>query len=169
MHIPLLPGDDFAKAMHSTILTDLGQTYASPNILTDVGLLQHFTSRFDDLADEILPTVGSVLLGPALTKYDPSDTSNGPLQAHSSVLANNYLCQVPKRRSWSSLLIAILVSDLVFLQALWMIFTFGLGFALTRRGPSINFCEGCQQGEASDSREDRYVKVPVSTHESSEG
>jgi hypothetical protein len=45
----------------------------------------------------------------------------GDLVINKSVIASQYLCQLPKLKSNGSLFIAVLVADLVMLQALWIV------------------------------------------------
>ncbi len=62
--------------------------------------------------------------GPANDSYDALKDQTGPLQISAAVISTKYLCQVPKRKSTGTILVSILVADLVFMQALWKIFTF---------------------------------------------
>jgi hypothetical protein len=74
---------------------DLGQVSATPDILSDTELLQYFTQG----------------------GFKASPGNDALLGVKSSVLATNYLCQVPRRKPGGSLIIAILVADLVLLRA----------------------------------------------------
>ena len=50
-----------------------------------------------------------------------------------AVIATQYFCQIPRLKSTGSLLIAIIVADLVFLQVLWKVLNLAVTFGLTRR------------------------------------
>jgi hypothetical protein len=129
-----LQADFMSKAFLSTMWTDLGQVSATPNILADPELLQHFTKRnsVTNLNKE-LPD----------GEYDPSPENDALLGVRPSVLATNYLCQVPRRKPWGSLIIAILVADLVLLRALWTVVGFVSTYFVKRRDPLANTCETC--------------------------
>jgi hypothetical protein len=47
------------------------------------------------------------------------------------------------------MLVSVIVADLVFLQALWLIVTFLTTFFLERRHPQANYCDGCTKILAS--------------------
>lgn len=146
-----------AKSLESTILTDLGQQSAQPNILSDAELLQHFTANFSQMTEwaalnrEPLlnlnitgKTINSeYLVGPAIQDYNTLKDTTGPLGVRPSTFALNYLCSVPQRKSTGSLLISLTVADLVFLQTVWLLFTFAICFIMRRRDPTTDHCEGC--------------------------
>ena len=73
-----------------------------------------------------------------------------------ATIITQYLCQVPKLKSVGSMIVSIIVADLVFLQALWLIVTFLITFFLERRHPQANYCDGCTKilalghGEATE-------------------
>lgn len=134
-----IQGDSLAKSTYSTILTDLGQISSKTNILADANLLQHFTSNFS-LA---LKHVANAIPGPATQDYDTLKATTGPLGTTPSVISTNYICQVPRLKSAGNIFVAVLVADLVFLQAIWKIFTLSTGFFLLRKKPGVNHCEGC--------------------------
>jgi hypothetical protein len=58
-------------------------------------------------------------------------------------IASSYLYQIPVLKPAGSLIVSILVADLVFLQALWMVFTRTVGFGTTRQHPDSQYCVGC--------------------------
>jgi hypothetical protein len=131
--------DSLAKSIYSTILTDFGQASSTPNILTDGDTLQYFTSNFS-LA---LQHIANAAPGPATQDYDTLKATTGPLGMTPSVISTNYICQVPQLKSGGNLFLAVLVADLVFLQALWKIFTLATDWLLLRKRPSANQCQGC--------------------------
>jgi hypothetical protein len=132
--------DRLAKSFESTILTDLGQVKAKPNVLIDAELLQRYTSEFarwDSLRDPYWRGT------PARADFQTLRHTTGPLVVRPSTLAINYLCQIPKRKPVADLLISVLVADLVFLQALWLLFTLGIGYWLKSRDERSEYCLGC--------------------------
>lgn len=151
--------DMLAKSFESTILTDLGQVNAKPNVLVDPELLQQYTSKFATWAgigDDIWHGV------PAIDNYESLRHTTGPLAVNPSTLAINYLCQIPKRKPLADLIISVLVANLVFLQALWLIFTFGMGYWLKRKDERSEYCIGCvgRMGHVQEASEPaRYQKV----------
>lgn len=125
-----IEADNLAKALESTILTDLGQQDAHPNILADADLIQHFSSNFSMITDVAQvgwwPTLDlnktgktlddEYLVGPAIQDYNTLKDTTGPLGVRPSVFAMNYLCSVPQRKSTQSLLISLTIADLVSLR-----------------------------------------------------
>ena len=115
-----LASDSLAKSFYSTIMTDLGQTTATPNILLNKTALQYFTQNFTTMQLSFINAVP----GPANDSYDALKDQTGRLNNSAAVVMTKYLCQVPKRKSTGTLFVSILVADLVFMQALWKIYYF---------------------------------------------
>jgi hypothetical protein len=137
--------DSFAKVFYTSILADLGQI-SNDNILANGALLEHFTSNITNMAGSNGPdTVESKWLkaGPARHSYEEIKNITGPLQITDSVIYTQYLCLVPELRSTGSLLVAILIADLVFLQALWKVLNWITVGLLEHSDPQARFCEGC--------------------------
>jgi hypothetical protein len=159
-----IPADSLVKSFYSTILTDLGQIGSpSPNILTNSTTLQHFTANFSMILDPNKENVANARPGPALQDYDTLKSQTGPLGTTPSVIFSKYLCQVPTRKSAGSLFVSILVADLVFLQALWYIFTFLTETFLLQkmvRGPEVNYCEGCLKSRGMESHGLTEIAMP---------
>lgn len=126
-----LAADSLAKSFYSTILIDLGQTTATPNILTNATALQYFSQNITYMQRQIV----NAIPGPANDSYEALKDQMGPLSMYAAVISTKYLCEVPKRKSSGTLFVSILVADLVFLQALWKIFTLCTGAWLTHRDP----------------------------------
>ncbi|KIY03723.1 uncharacterized protein Z520_00414 [Fonsecaea multimorphosa CBS 102226] len=126
-----IASDSLAKAFYSTIMTDLGQVTAVPNILTDATALQYFSRNITAMQKSTL----NAIPGPADDSYDALKDQTGPLGTSASVISTKYLCQVPKRKSAGTLVLSILVADLVFLQALWKVFTLCTDAWLTHKNP----------------------------------
>jgi hypothetical protein len=127
--------DRFAKLLYSLILSDLGQSIPS-NILAHPSLLMDFVNLtetddgwyFYDISDYLHLTQTTGLDIPPV---------------YPATILTSYLCQVPVRKSISSLIISILVADLVFLQALWKTLNWVVTFGLERRHPDARYCIGC--------------------------
>ncbi len=126
-----LASDGLAKSFYSTIMTDLGQTTATPNILLNATVLQYFTQNFTYMQKDIVNAVP----GPAKDSYEALKDQTGALNASAAVISTKYLCQVPKRKSTGTLFVSILVADLVFMQALWKILNLCSEAWLTHKDP----------------------------------
>lgn len=155
-----LASDSLAKSFYSTIMTDLGQTTATPNILLNETALQYFTQNFTTMQSFFINAVP----GPANDSYDALKYQTGPLNNSVAVISTKYLCQVPRRKSTGTLFVSILVADLVFMQALWKIYNFLTVIWLVHKDPKgkrepysgrdllmeltliiANHCPGCEQ------------------------
>lgn len=146
-----IPADSLAKSLYSTILTDLGQMHSSsPNILVEPRLLEYFTRNFSYIGknnpayDNVVPDVFL-----ASESYDPSNATE-QLGAPLSTFSTSYLCSVPQLKSTSSLFMAILIADLVFLQALWRLSKLCMDFFMSGKDPEMMYCSGCLQIRAED-------------------
>ncbi|KAF7512916.1 hypothetical protein GJ744_012019 [Endocarpon pusillum] len=145
-----IQADSLAKSIYSTILTDLGQVSSTPNILNDGDTLQYFTSNFS-LA---LQHIANARPGPATQDYDTLKAKTGPLGVAPSVISTNYICQIPRLKSGGNLFLTVLVADLVFLQALWKIFTLATDWLWLRKTASANQCQGCIGGSGAGHQRD---------------
>jgi hypothetical protein len=134
-----IQADSLAKSTYSTVLTDLGQVSSTPNILTHGDTLQYFTSNFSIA----LQHTANSRPGPATQDYETLKATTGPLGITPSVISTNYICQIPQLKSGGNLFLAVLVADLVFLQALWKIFTLATDWLWLQKRPSANQCLGC--------------------------
>ncbi|KAK8137196.1 hypothetical protein PG984_005136 [Apiospora sp. TS-2023a] len=131
--------ETLAKSAFAMILADQGQ--ASPStMLTDAALLQTFTANFSAFNKG---PMANAWPGPATRSYDELRDETGPLLVTPSVISAQYLCQVPRMRAPSSLVVAVMVADLVFLQAAWQLYKLFTGWWLTRRIPDSDWCKGC--------------------------
>ena len=150
-----IPSDTMAKSFESMILTDLGQASAQPNILADPDLLQHFTANFSqimELARENgIPLISvndpnhPLAVGPVTKDYNTLKDTTGTLGVKNSTMAANYLCSVPKQKPTGDLLVSLTVADLVFLQAVWFVFTLVVCLILKQRDDTADYCVGCIQ------------------------
>ncbi|KAL9623441.1 MAG: hypothetical protein Q9160_002334 [Pyrenula sp. 1 TL-2023] len=139
--------DALAKSFLSTILVDLGQVSSPfPNLLINATALQHFTAPFPT----ILENLANARPGPAQEDFNTLKSTTGPLQVTPSVIFSKYICQVPRKKSAINIIIAVLIADLVFLQALWKMLTWGteaLFLGKRKDGSHANRCDGCRVGE----------------------
>lgn len=153
-----LPADSISKIFFSTIMTDLGQVNYQPNILTNEDLLQHFTSNFS-LINSTANNRDGLLLRPGRTlqDYNSAKATTGPLVVNPSIISANYLCQIPRLKTTSSLIWSILIADLVFIQALWVITSLVATCLVNRRDKQAHWCQGCQDSE--DAHVSPYVHM----------
>lgn len=164
--------ETITKIFHSTILTDLGQP--NPNILVNQEWLKHFSKDIDSIA--ALQNSGMDVWGAGnnfklsdysgladLTfgPYTSDNASNWRLAADPSYISVTYLCQVPKLKSGGSLFISVLIADLVFLQALWKLFTLIVDFFLYRRHPESGSCKRC--GEVQETEDEAFEMLRPSS------
>ena len=151
---PYLPQqiDGFAKAFYSTILVDLGQTNGS-NVLNDPKALQYYLAApfdVDRLKDGVANyTVNFIGRPPVLASaaYNNLATSNntGRLRVKPATIYSEFLCQVPQKKGAGSLIVSIVISDLVFLHALWTLYCWVAGWWLTKTDSNAMMCQGCLQ------------------------
>ncbi|KAF2483045.1 hypothetical protein BDY17DRAFT_310121 [Neohortaea acidophila] len=139
------PVDSLAKSMYSAVLADLGQTFAPPesNILSTAERLQSFTADFHEIEQNSTVYFFSQLESESYDARQAGPNPTGPLDLTASVIATNYLCQVPQRKPLGDIVIAVLLADLVLLQAAWKLYTFAVRSALFQKHPSAKRCLGC--------------------------
>ncbi|EGU77887.1 hypothetical protein FOXB_11601 [Fusarium oxysporum f. sp. conglutinans Fo5176] len=154
----------YTRILHSLIAVDLGNQNA-PNLLLDKKDLQYAILPPDDpnrkngsfLNDSSLtgqatryaqiPTPGAPL--PPTDKnlvllnetYDRFASEMGPLECNTATVVSQYLCSVPQSKSPGIMLLAILLADLVFLQAAWVIYNWIAGSMLSES--QMQTCQGC--------------------------
>ncbi|KAH7487102.1 hypothetical protein BFJ63_vAg9465 [Fusarium oxysporum f. sp. narcissi] len=154
----------YTRILHSLIAVDLGNQNA-PNLLLDKKDLQYAILPPDDpnrkngsfLNDSSLtgqatryaqiPTPGAPL--PPTDKnlvllnetYDRFASEMGPLESNDATIVSQYLCSVPQSKSPGIMLLAILLADLVFLQAAWVIYNWIAGSMLSES--QMQTCQGC--------------------------
>jgi hypothetical protein len=132
-----ITADTLAKSAYSTILVDLGQASPKSNILTDTELLTYFTSNLSKVR------IANLRPGPANDSYGALKKMTGPLGVTPSVIATTYICQVPRLKPAGNLIVAIIVADLVLLQAVWQLYKLATEAYLTRERPDSNSCQRC--------------------------
>lgn len=141
--------DSLAKAMYFTILADLGQKDATyPNILADTKMLEYYSANISDFYGLYDGTHLAISYTPLATgPFTAQNASNWQLGIQPSVISTAYLCQQPQQKQGGSLIIAILVADLVLLQAIWTVFKMVVDSTFPRRHMEIQYCAGCKGAE----------------------
>ncbi|KAF4342062.1 hypothetical protein FBEOM_3993 [Fusarium beomiforme] len=132
-----IKADALAKAAYSTILVDLGQTASNHSMLTDAELLKRYTANFSTAR------LANLKSGPATDSYDALKKKTGPLGATPSVIATTYICQVPRLKPAGNLIVAIIVADIVLLQAVWQLYKLAAETYLSKTRPDPVPCERC--------------------------
>lgn len=132
--------DRYGKSFYSTVLADLGQGKA-PNILLpdSTDLLKEYTAGFTNFTTDL-----NAVMGPANSSYADSSsrTDLGPLEISQSTIQSQYLCQIPRQKPWSELIVAIIVADLVFLRLLWTLFNIFATWWAEKCDRNAMYCEG---------------------------
>jgi hypothetical protein len=75
--------------------------------------------------------------------YDAFRSLTGPLGTKNATILTQYLCSVPKKKSTGTMLLAILIADLVFLQAAWKLYSCIAHGIVFRRDPTATGFKGC--------------------------
>ena len=154
----------FAKVAYCTVLSDLGQSRQNmlsspesgqalvtqlrdiwlspmPNGIRPLGnaAWQIFASQFFDLTVGTDPPLSNSTEFFAWLGQDVS----APTPPTLSTISAQYLCQVPERKGWGSLLVSVLVADIVFLQVLWKLLCWITTFMVERENEQAKYCIGC--------------------------
>ncbi|KAF3810930.1 hypothetical protein GCG54_00003108 [Colletotrichum gloeosporioides] len=158
---PFAEGLHYARLMHSLFAIDLGNCNSSNLLLDEEGLqyviiapdnkfrrkggLLNDTAtmsglnpgRFNEIPapGAILDDGGDIDLTPLKETYAKFRSKTGPLSCNNATIMAEYLCSVPQQKSPGVMFLAILLADLVFLQAAWKLFQLAAGSAATRGNP----------------------------------
>ncbi|KAL3293216.1 hypothetical protein RB213_005212 [Colletotrichum asianum] len=173
---PFAEGLHYARIMHSLFSMDLGNCNAS-NILRDEDGLQYAImapdnkfrreggllndsatigglnpNRFNEIPapGAILGRGGDIGLTPLNETYAKFRSKTGPLLCKDATIMTEYLCSVPQQKSPGVMFLAILLADLVFLQAAWKLFQLAAGSAVTRGNADATVCKGCSTTRLGD-------------------
>ena len=142
--------DYFTKSFYSFIIADLGQI-SSPNVLAGPEILDKFWTAcynaVDHGNDNTFAPTGSL----GADSFDTLKRTTGPIAISNATLNAQYLCQIPQRKDTASIVIAVIVADLVLLQAAWKAFTWITTFWVEKKDPEAKFCAGCAAHLASPS------------------
>lgn len=159
--------DRYGKSFYSLVLADLGQA-RGPNLLlsNSTDLLQVYTSGFANFTTKL-----NAVMGPANVSYADATSRRdlGSLQITPSTLYSQYLCQIPVRKPWSELIVAIIVADLVFLRLLWMVFNILATWWAERRDRTAMFCEGDMRRAGMEVDEGMGVQAVELVHVGTKG
>lgn len=115
--------------------------------------LEYFTANFSYSRDH----VANAIPGPAEQDYATLRHSTGPLGVKPSVFVMDYICQLPKRKLLSNLIVSVFVADLVFLQATWQVCKLVVDYFFVKKIADGQWCERCK-----DSPEAIPLTDPVS-------
>jgi hypothetical protein len=73
----------------------------------------------------------------------PESTDGYNLSITDSYFFTEYLCQTPTRKSAGSLVLSVLVANLVFLNAAWVLLNWFAVKKLEGTRPTAHYCDGC--------------------------
>ncbi|KAL1859038.1 hypothetical protein Daus18300_009676 [Diaporthe australafricana] len=142
------PMSILGKAMWFTVLADLGRDdELLPNILSHPDLLESLTA---DMANVNETLEGMLRWGlssrtRSLVPYTASADGDSQLGVAPSVLATNYVCQLPRLKSTWALIVSVLVADLVLLQAIWKIYGLVVDYFFISKKDELRYCQGCSR------------------------
>lgn len=111
-----------SKVMYYTTLADLGRDDRSiPNLLSRRALVEELSRDLNKTRQGLAPAwqwgIGPEF--PSGKAFSAADYSDADMQVTPSVLASTYLCKVRRLKDPARLVMSVLVSNLVFLSALW--------------------------------------------------
>ncbi|KAH8881958.1 hypothetical protein GQ53DRAFT_886259 [Thozetella sp. PMI_491] len=162
----LTEGLFFAKVMHSLVAIDLGNTDA-PNLLLHDGDIGYALNPPNDMNRQprgllytenpvssqnyaLIPWPGIPPKGQPdrlrlNDSYDAFKPRMGTLGTNSATLFTQYLCSILEQKNTGTMLLAILIADLVFLQAAWKFLKLVTETMLEREDPGAMVCNGCMR------------------------
>lgn len=177
--------DAFGKCLYSLLLSDFGVQDETNALITPSGV-----KWLQDLVDpELKGKTTDMIVGRysgrpdgipnAINKTGPTYPINETYQlvskdlgeppnltnTNSSTIFMQYLCSIPQRKGGAALFFAVLLADLVFLQAAWMLLNLAATWWLQRKYEQANYCEGCRAVEASGPKRkvSDYQLLPVNS------
>lgn len=152
--------------MHSLISIDLGNSRL-PNLLLDDESLQYALSAPNDmnrqpgglLYDNFTGFVEFYRSNKIPKPWDHSGRKEnlvflnesysafrsqmGELGTNNATILSQYLCSVPEQKSTWTMLIAIVMADIVFLQTAWRLFSLAAENMASNNSDTALFCKGC--------------------------
>ncbi|KUI71973.1 hypothetical protein VM1G_07755 [Cytospora mali] len=142
------PMNVLGKAMWFTVMADLGRDDDFlPNMLSHPDMLENLSANMSVVNETITPRWdwGLRNRGASVVPFVASEstTDNVELTVTPSVLATNYICQVPKRKATGTLIVSILVADLVLLQTIWKIYVLAVDRFFISKREDLQYCQGC--------------------------
>ncbi|CAH0057165.1 unnamed protein product [Clonostachys solani] len=155
-------GRHYTRLLQSLASLDMGNCQ-SPNLLLDQENLKYAivdlnsTSRgpggllYDKAEDMLNPTraveIGypdnpdeQVFLSEAYDKISPK---MGGLECSNATIVKQYLCSVPQQKATGTMLVSILLTNLVFLQAAWKLLNLISEGIMWQTGSRVDICQGC--------------------------
>jgi hypothetical protein len=151
-NVDLWQVEALGRAFLSTMWTDLGQQQQKLNIFSDPVLLLESSQNMTATGSRLASASHEHFFGPETKPYVHYETDDASLRVHPSIIATNYLCQIPQRKPWGSLITSVLVADLVFLRTLWAIVTFVASYFTKRHDPTANSCDTCLRAFDTDEK-----------------
>jgi hypothetical protein len=136
-----IDADTFAKVFYSVILADLGQQNNPSSLFAKSSSLAEFSKIINNQEVE----TRFLKAGPARAPYQENNNDN--LTITPSVVFTEYLCQTPTLKSPGSLIISVLIADLVFLNAAWMLLNWFATKRLETMESTAYHCAGCTGAE----------------------
>ena len=163
--------DAFAKTYYSLLLSDFNSTSAVSltNALASADGLQYLQSmNSTETADDVLKFTSNphYLNGTIPQIYDPQSTNlTEPLATVKHLTLDlQYLCSIPQKKSAFKLVFAVVLADLVFLNACWTLFGWTAVWWLGRKDTTTEHCIGCVQTDKSSvslgGGGEEYSRVP---------
>ncbi|EEU43519.1 uncharacterized protein NECHADRAFT_101122 [Fusarium vanettenii 77-13-4] len=169
---PLSPvtteGLHYAKLLHSLISIDLGNCQAPNLLLSDDGLkyaidapdspnrkpkkdldcgTRNYKGSMDRYCKIPRPyTFYDKNLTFLNDTYDEFRPLTGKRGCKNSTIVAQYLCSVPESKSAGTMILAIVIANLVFLQAAWRLLGLAAQAMLPNADPDAMICEGCLKG-----------------------
>lgn len=146
-----VPLANLARAMWFTVLADLGRDDGDggymPNALASPDLLQSLTADLSAVNASLTPGWRWGLLSASRSQvpYVASSDGTSQLEVVPSVLTTSYACLIPRLKSGGALFFAVLIADLVLLQAIWKGYKFTVDYFWVGKQSGAMHCEGCAE------------------------
>ncbi|KAJ9658397.1 hypothetical protein H2198_003681 [Neophaeococcomyces mojaviensis] len=77
--------------------------------------------------------------------YDQFKNITGLLGTNPTTILTDYACLEPTQRNIGTIVLAVILANLVFLQALWKVLNGIAGLIVLKKDPNAMICVGCQQ------------------------
>lgn len=172
------------KALTSLILTDLGNNEPA-NFLLDPDLVQYALNPTDDFnrvpggplnltqdGQEVQfdwqklhgispPGVFDPDGNNATTWHEAFEkyaSQTGPLGTFPATISQPYLCTVPQRKGWTTIVIFVILADFVTMQAIWALFKVWADHRAEKTVENPTYCEGCLAGGKAGPTNDVELK-----------
>ena len=155
--------DTFAKTFYSLVLSDFGVVDKTNALITPEGVewlgsqidrdLENNSNGTEGRPDDVQNVLNAGASGyPIEESYQSVVSAMGRLPDLNSTISPTifaqYLCSIPQQKSGGALIFAVLLADLVFLQAVWTLLNLVTTWWLQRKNKHANYCEGCTNSRA---------------------